>query len=541
MKVTWNKRYITLAPICTLLGLAFHLHDPEGWLGGENDLGITCALVPRDHPGVNVGRRHLPLNAMFMNGPTWGEEVFMPLDFIIGGAERAGQGWLMLMESLAAGRSISLPSSSTGMAQLTARTVGAYARVRRQFKLPIGYFEGVEEPLARIGGHVYAMDALRTLAAISVDQGERPAVLSAIAKYHTTERARLVVNDGMDVIGGKGICLGPANFLGRAYQQLPIGITVEGANILTRSLIIFGQGALRCHPYLLREMQAASHPDPEVGLKVFRGALSGHVRHVLRNGMRAFWHGMTGARFASVPDTADVRTGKYYRVLSRCSAANAFLSDMCILVLGGGIKRLEKLSARLGDILSFMVLASAVLKRYQDDGHPVEDWPLVEWCLKDCLYRIRLAFEGVLANFPWKPLGFLLRCILVMPSGISWSGPGDGLGHRVARLLLDPSPARERLTAACYLPDSNEESVGVLEEALRMAIQAEPLEKRIHDAEKAGRFTGNPEATVRDMSHVAFAAGLITESERDLMLHFQLLRDQVIRVDDFPNGDWTTP
>lgn len=541
MTVTWNKRYITLAPICTLLGLAFHLHDPEGLLGGESDLGITCALVPRNHPGVNVGRRHLPLNAMFMNGPTWGKDVFMPLDFIIGGAERAGQGWQMLMESLAAGRSISLPSSSTGMAQLTARTVGAYARVRHQFKMPIGYFEGVEEPLTRIGGNVYAMDALRTLAAIAVDQGERPAVLSAMAKYHATERARLVVNDGMDVIGGKGICLGPSNFLGRAYQQLPIGITVEGANILTRSLIIFGQGALRCHPYLLKEMQAAHHPDPAAGLKIFRGALLGHAIHVLRNGVRAFWHGLTGARFASAPEAVVSQARNYYRVLSRCSAANAFLSDMCILALGGKIKRLEKLSARLGDILSFMMLASAVLKRYRDEGYPAEDWPLVEWCLKDSLHRIRQAFEGVLVNFPWRPAGFLLRCILVMPSGFSWSGPDDRLGHRVARLLLDPSPTRERLTASCHLPDSPDEPVRALEEALRMAIQVEPLEKRIHEAEKTGRFAGNPEANVRDMSHVAFAAGLITESERDLILRFQALRDQVIRVDDFGNGGWTAP
>ncbi|NDU92074.1 MAG: acyl-CoA dehydrogenase, partial [Ferrovum sp.] len=369
MRVTWDKRYITLAPVCTLLGLAFRLYDPEGLLGPTRDLGITCALVPHDHPGVAVGRRHFPLNAMFMNGPTRGNDVFMPLDFIIGGPSMVGQGWRMLMESLAAGRSISLPSSNTGMAQLTARAVGAYARVRSQFNMPIGRFEGVEEALTRIGAYTYLMDALRTFAAAAVDQGQKPAVLSAIAKYHVTERARRVVNDGMDVIGGKGICLGPSNFLGRAYQQIPIGITVEGANILTRSLIIFGQGAIRCHPFVLREMNAARNPDPKAGLQAFDEALFGHIAHTVKNGLRALWMGLTGSHFMTVPEVAP-QTRRYYQQLSRYSAAFAFLSDVSLLVLGGGLKRREKLSARLGDILSQMVLVSAALKRYEDEGRP---------------------------------------------------------------------------------------------------------------------------------------------------------------------------
>jgi acyl-CoA dehydrogenase len=258
MRVTWDKRYITLGPVCTILGLAFHLYDPDGLLGGKKHVGITCALVPRDTPGAEIGRRHFPLNAMFMNGPTRGKDVFMPLDYVIGGPAMVGQGWRMLMECLAAGRSISLPSSNTGMAQLTARTVGAYARVRSQFKMAIGRFEGVEEPLTRIGAYTYMMDAVRKMTAGAIDLGEKPSVVSAIAKYHVTERARQVVNDGMDIVGGKGICLGPSNFIGRAYQQLPIGITVEGANILTRSMILFGQGAIRCHPYVLKEMKAAT-------------------------------------------------------------------------------------------------------------------------------------------------------------------------------------------------------------------------------------------------------------------------------------------
>lgn len=300
MRVTWDKRYITLAPVCTLLGLAFRLYDPDSLLGGGQDLGITCALVPATHPGVETGQRHFPLDAMFMNGPTRGVDVFMPLSFIIGGPEMAGQGWRMLMECLAAGRSISLPSSFSGMAKLTAFAVGAYSRVRSQFRLPIGKFEGVEEALARIGGNTYLMDAARHFTASAIDLGQQPAVISAIMKYHITERGRRVVNDGMDIIGGKGICLGPNNFLGRAYQQIPVGITVEGANILTRSLIIFGQGAIRCHPYVLAEMQAVANPDTQGGLEDFDRALFGHLRYIAGNSLRTLGHGLTGARMVKI-------------------------------------------------------------------------------------------------------------------------------------------------------------------------------------------------------------------------------------------------
>ncbi|RYF45770.1 MAG: acyl-CoA dehydrogenase, partial [Comamonadaceae bacterium] len=339
MRVSWDKRYITLAPVCTLLGLAFRLYDPDGLLGNKVDIGITCALVPHDHPGVETGRRHFPLNAMFMNGPTRGEDVFMPLDFVIGGAERVGQGWRMLMECLAAGRAISLPSSNTGMSKMTARAVGGYARVRTQFRLPVGRFEGVEEALARIGGHTYVMDAARSMTAAAIDQGEKPSVVSAIVKYHVTERARQVVNDGMDIIGGKGICLGPSNFLGRAYQQLPIGITVEGANILTRSLIIFGQGAIRCHPYVLAEMRAAQNPDHAQGLRDFDDAFWGHIRFTLGNGLRAIGYAFTAGRF--IRTTADVSpvTLPYYARLTRYSTALAVFADVSMLVMGGDLKR----------------------------------------------------------------------------------------------------------------------------------------------------------------------------------------------------------
>ncbi len=545
MSVTWDKRYITLAPVCTLLGLAFRLFDPEGLLPGRPpgagpDVGITCALVPRHHPGVDIGPRHFPLNAMFMNGPTRGRDVFMPLDFIIGGPAMAGQGWRMLMESLAAGRAISLPSSNTGMAQLTARAVGAYARVRQQFGLPIGRFEGVEEALTRIGANTYLMDALRRFAAAAVDQGQQPAVLSALAKYHVTERARQVVNDGMDVIGGKGICLGPSNFLGRAYQQIPIGITVEGANILTRSLILFGQGALRCHPFLLAEMNAARDPDRAAGVAAFRSALLGHVRHTVRNGLRALGLGLTGAHFAAVPDTVAPATRRYVQQLTRMSAAFAFLSDMVLLLLGGGLKRREKLSARLGDILSLMTLMSAALKRFEEEGRPEADLPLLHWAVWDSMYRAQQAFAGVLDNLPLRWMAQLLYRWL-FPWGYPYVVPSDDLGHQVAALLLTPSPTRERLAACCHVPADVREPVAALEAALAATLEAEPVEAKLREAQRQGRLQGDPRANVRDLHQAGLAAGVITPRECDQLKQRNALRDRVIHVDEFPSGRWQAP
>jgi len=533
MRVTWDKRYITLAPVCTILGLAFRMYDPDGLLGGEKDIGITCALVPYDHPGVDTGRRHFPLNAMFMNGPTRGKDVFMPLDFIIGGPKMAGQGWRMLMECLAAGRSISLPSSNTGMAQMTARAVGGYARVRSQFKMAVGRFEGVEEALTRIGAYTYMMDATRTMTAGAVDLGEKPSVASAIAKYHVTERARQVVNDGMDVVGGKGICLGPSNFIGRAYQQIPIGITVEGANILTRSLIIFGQGAIRCHPYLLPEMQAAQNKDVRQGLVDFDKALWGHVGYTIRNGFRALWLGMTGSHFVGVEADVAPEVRRYYQQMTRFSAAFAFLSDISLLVLGGSVKRREKLSARLGDILAQMYLISCTLKRYEADGRQAADAPLMHWAVWDAMYKTQEAFDGVIANFPNRFIGaFLHRSIF--PWGHPYVVPSDDLGHQVAKLLIQPSAARDRLTAECYLPLTESEPVGAIELALAATLEAEAIEAKIRDAEKAGRFTNNPQANVRDIAVVAVECGVITAAEFEKMKRRNMLRDIVVHVDDFP-------
>jgi acyl-CoA dehydrogenase len=534
MRVTWDKRYITLGPICTLLGLAFHMYDPDGLLGDKKHIGITCALVPHDTPGADLGRRHFPLNAMFMNGPTRGKDVFMPLEYIIGGPAMAGQGWRMLMECLAAGRSISLPSSNAGMAQMTARAVGGYARVRSQFKMSVGRFEGVEEALTRIGAYTYMMDAVRKMTAGAVDLGEKPSVASAIAKYHVTERARQVVNDGMDIVGGKGICLGPSNFIGRAYQQIPIGITVEGANILTRSLILFGQGAIRCHPYVLKEMQAAHNPDADEGLQQFDAALFGHIGFTIGHGFGAMMKGLSGSHFVSVPENVAPETKRYYQQLTRFSSAFAFMADISMLVMGGELKRREKLSARLGDILSMMYLCSATLKRYESEGRQKADAPLMHWAIWDAMYKAQMAFDGVIDNFPNKFIGRLLYRI-IFPLGRPYEVPSDKIGHQVAKLLIEPSATRDRLTAETYLPKLETEAIGAVELALAATIEAEPIDAKIRAAEKNGALDNNPDANVRDLAHAAFAAGVVTVDEYAVLQRRNKLRDIVIHVDDFPH------
>ncbi|ANQ83550.1 acyl-CoA dehydrogenase [Azoarcus olearius] len=531
MRVSFDKRYITLAPVCTVFGLAFRLYDPDHLLGDTVDLGITCALVPREHPGVEIGRRHVPLNAVWMNGPIRGKDVFMPLDFIIGGPQMAGQGWRMLMECLAAGRSISLPGSNAGMQQLTARAVGAYARVRHQFKTAIGRFEGVEEALTRIGANTYLSDAARVMTAGAIDLGEKPAVVSAIVKYHVTERARQTVNDGMDVIGGKGICLGPQNFLGRAYQQVPVGITVEGANILTRSLILFGQGAIRCHPHVLDEMHAAGRGD----LTAFDRAFWGHIGYTLGNAARALVTGLTGSHVVAVPIDVAPETRRYYQQLTRFSAAFAFIADISMGTMGGALKRKEKLSARLGDILSLLYLATAVLKRYEAEGRQAEDAPLMHWAIWDCMFRAQNAFEGVIANFPNPVLATLLRR-LVFPLGRPYVVPSDALGHAVADRLIAPSATRDRLTAAVHLPADLDEPLGALEAALAATIAAEPVEAKVKAAQREGRFA--PGALVAGGVDALWARahtdGIIDAAEFALLQRRAELRDKVIRVDDFP-------
>jgi acyl-CoA dehydrogenase len=534
MRVTWDKRYITLGPICTVLGLAFRLYDPDRLLGDVEDLGITCALVPTGTPGVNIGRRHNPLNAVFQNGPNSGKDVFMPLEWIIGGPTMAGQGWRMLMECLAAGRSISLPSSATGLSKIAVRGTGAYARVRNQFKTAIGKFEGIEEPLARMGGNLYMMDAARTMTAGAVDLGEKPSVVSGIVKYHLTERGRMVVNDAMDIQGGKGICLGPSNFMGRAYQQIPVAITVEGANILTRSLIIFGQGAIRCHPYVLKEMQATREADRAKASRDFDRAFWGHIGFTVRNALRAFVTGLTGSHWVGVPANVAPENRRYFQQLTRFSSAFAFVADVSMLVMGGSLKRKEKLSARLGDILSMMYLVSAALKRYEDEGRQQADKPLLDWAVWDAMFRAQNAFEGVLSNYPSRMVAALLR-LAIFPLGRPYVVPSDRLGQQVAKLLIEPSATRDRLTAGMFLGSAErDDTLGVIDAAMEASIQAEAIEARIRAAQKAKTIDGR---TPPELVQAAVAANVITAAERDQLARAAVLRDKVVRVDDFPQ-DW---
>jgi acyl-CoA dehydrogenase len=528
IRLTWEKRYITLGPIATLLGLAFRLYDPHRLLGPEQDRGITLALIPTDTPGVHIGRRHLPLDSAFMNGPNWGRDVFVPMDVVIGGVEQVGQGWRMLMNCLAAGRSISLPANGVGVGKLCALTVGAYGRVRSQFNLPIARFEGVQEAIARIGGNLYVMDAARVMTAGAVDLGEKPAVVSAIVKYHLTERGRRVINDAMDVHGGKGICLGPSNYLARAYQATPIPITVEGANILTRSMIIFGQGAIRGHPFVREEIEATQDAEPSRALARFDRAFFGHLGFVVTNVCRSLWLGLSEARFTRVP--GDRSTRRYYQQLTRMSAGFAFVADMCMLMLGGSLKRRELLSARLGDILSQMYLACAALKRYHDAGSPADDLPMLHWGVRDALYRIQEAFFAVFCNLPSAGAAMVMRWI-VFPLGRMFRVPPDSIGRDIARTLGTPGPARERLTRGAYIPSDETDPVGALEAALRAVIAAEPVEARIHAAARDGTLSS---PWPQERIEASVASGLISADEARTLERAAQLRRRAIMVDDFP-------
>jgi acyl-CoA dehydrogenase len=528
IRLTWEKRYITLAPVATLLGLAFRLFDPDHILGEQDDLGITLALIPTDTPGVRVGRRHLPLDAAFMNGPTWGKEVFVPMDHVIGGVDYAGQGWKMLMNALAAGRSISLPANSCGTAKICTLTTGAYGRVRQQFRVSIGRFEGVEEAIARIGGNAYLMEAARVMTAGAVDLGEKPAVVSAIVKYHLTERARQTINDAMDVHGGKGICMGPNNYLARGYQQTPIAITVEGANILTRSMIIFGQGAIRGHPYVLREIAATQESDPEQAVRDLDAAFFGHLLFIASNKARAIWLGLTGARLMPAPGDRHMR--RYFQQITRLSAGFAFMADVAMLLLGGALKRRERLSARLGDILSNLYLACAAIKRYDDSGRPQDDLPLLHWSVQDSLNRVEDAFHGLFANLPNRFVALGMKWLL-FPFGRRFPPPSDELGHRVVGLLLEPSPARERLTAGVFMPQDESDPIGALEAALHAVIATEPIGAKIRAARDEGVIAGRfPDEIMEE----ALNKGVVTLDEKAAMERARMLRRKVIMVDDFP-------
>src|SRR5580658_3500019 len=535
LKLNFNKRYITLAPVATVIGLAFRMFDPDRLLGDKADIGITCALIPRNTPGVSIGRRHFPINIPFQNGPIQGRDVFVPLDVIIGGTPMAGQGWRMLVEQLSVGRCISLPSNATGGSKAAVWATGAYARIRTQFNTPVARFEGVETVIARMVGLTYTMDAARSVTAGAIDGGEKPSVPAAMLKYHVTEMGRQVANDAMDVHGGKGICLGPQNYLGRGYQIVPVAITVEGANLLTRNLIIFGQGAIRCHPFVLREMNAARNPDRAAGVDEFDRALFGHIGFALSNAVRSFIMALTHARFTRAPVAGG--TARYYQHIVRFSASFAFAVDVAMLTLGGYLKKKEGLSARLGDVLSAMYLASMVLKHHENLGAPEEDLPIVEWACRNLLYHAQEQLHGFLRNFPNRALAALMRG-LIFPRGLIYSAPGDRLAHRVASLFTASTPVRSRLCAGIYRTLEPHNPLGLLEEAMVLAEQLEPLLKRIRvEGVKTGRVTA---LDLPGQIAQALGAGIVSETEAAALKDYDRKTMDLINVDDFASEELGT-
>ncbi|MFW2373658.1 MAG: acyl-CoA dehydrogenase [Gammaproteobacteria bacterium] len=532
IRLNWDKRYITLGPVATLLGLAFKLYDPDKLLSEEVNRGITLALIKTDVPGIDIGKRHFACNHVFMNGPNRGKDVFIPLDWVIGGVDFVGKGWTMLMNCLSDGRAISLPALSTGAGKYASRYTGAYSRIRKQFKIPIGYFEGIEEALAQIGGHTYIMDAARSLTLLGLDAGEEPSVISGIVKYQHTERMRIVINRAMDIHGGHGICLGPNNFLGRAYQGIPISITVEGANILTRSMIVFGQGVIRSHPYLLKEVEAVNHPDPEQALELFDDALFRHIGFVASNFFRSFWLGLSGARLVNAPAKGAVKY--YYRQLTRMSSAFALLADMSVSVLGGELKRKEKISGRLADALSNMYMVTAVLKHFEDQGFKTNDQPLMKWACEDSLYNIQEALKGVCDNFPIPVVGKLLSFV-IFPLTRPYSGASDKLGHEVARLLLKPSDTRDRLTSGIHWTDQKDDAMGRLEYALHKVLEAEDAERKLRDAMRIGLIQQQP---VNSLLEKAIELEILDTKEAERVILAYEATQNAVRVDEFTKEGW---
>jgi len=527
IRLNWNKRYITLAPVATVLGLAFKLYDPEHLIGDKDEHGITAALIPTDIPGVEVGRRHYPLTIAFQVGPTSGEDVFVPIDYIIGGPKMAGKGWKMLVELLSVGRAITLPSTSSGGGQAASYATAAYATIRKQFNTSIANFEGVGDALTRIAGHTYIMNAAVAVTAGAIDQGEKPAVPSAILKYHCTEMGRRIANDAMDVHGGKGVMLGPNNYLGRAFMATPIAITVEGANILTRSLIIYGQGAIRCHPFVLRELNAAGDEDQDRGLIEFDDALFGHIGYAISNMARSFFLALTHAKFSRVP--LNTPTRRYYQNINRYSANFALASDFAMLTLGGALKKRELLSARLGDVLSSMYLASTVLKHFENQGRRATDLPLVEWSVRTLMYQAQESLHSFLRNFPNRWVAAMLR-FFIFPRGRTYSAPSDEISAKVVELITTPGEARDRLCQFAYTTLEPGNPLGLLQEALELTIEFAPVERRLRQARKEGLLSSD---YLGEQIEEAEKAQVISKAEARNMRSFHEKVLALLAVDDF--------
>jgi alkylation response protein AidB-like acyl-CoA dehydrogenase len=528
MRISWNKRYITLAPVATVLGLAYKLQDPEGLLGGEVDLGITCALIPADHPGVEIGERHDPLGLAFMNGPTRGQDVFIPMDWVIGGQDYVGKGWRMLGECLSAGRGISLPAMGTATGHLTSRTTGAYAYVRKQFGLSIGKFEGVAEAMGRIGGLTYLLEATRTLTTTSLDLKEKPGIVTAIAKYHMTEMARTLLDDAMDIHAGRGIQQGPMNYLANQYIGAPVAITVEGANILTRNLMIFGQGATRCHPYVLKEMEAAANPDQQQGAEDFDELLFKHIGHGLKNAFGAVSAGLTGSMFIKAHMSGP--TKGYYKDLTRISRALALSADVAMATLGGDLKRKEMISARLGDGLSYLYMGSAVLKKYEDEGRQQSDLVYVDYAIQHCLYNAAKSLKEAYTNFPNRIAGRMLS-VLVFPLGNHFNKPADKLSVKIAESLMTPGAHRDRLTHLCYVGKKEDDAVGLIERAFIKMYEIRGLERKLIKGVKDGKVARK--GPLHERLQQALEANVMTQKEVDQINDAEALRIKAVQVDHF--------
>jgi acyl-CoA dehydrogenase len=526
IRLNWDKRYITLAPIATMIGLAFKLYDPDHLLGEQVDIGITLAMVPKNTPGVTIGNRHAPLMMGFLNGPIRGQDVFIPIDLLIGGQEARGTGWLMMMECLAVGRGLSLPALSTAAAKIAYRMTSAYVKVREQFHTSIGYFEGIKEALARIGGFTYLCEATRCLTAAAIDQELKPSIATAITKYHLTEMSRKVINDAMDIHGGRAIQLGPRNYLGLYYIAQPISITVEGANILTRNLIIFGQGALRCHPYIQQEISALQEKEFAKGLKKFDRLFFKHIGFTLSNLMRCLVYGLTKARWIKAPVKDE--TAVYFRKLTFMSVALAVVTDMSMGILGGKLKQRERLSARLGDVLSYLYLASSALKYYHDHQKPAADLPFIVWTEQYCLYQIANAFEHFFANFPKMSIVRLVK-FLIFPWGNHNYLPLDKHDHQIADLMMQQNSLRERLTNHIYLGQADD-ICQKLDQAFRLRLQAEPAYQKLQVAIKQGIIL---DTTFEQNVRAAKNANILNDQEEIQLLELNRLQLEVIQVDEF--------
>ena len=524
IRLNWHKRYITLAPIATLIGLAFKLYDPDQLLGSKKELGITFAIIPRSTDGISVGTRHFPLNCPFQNGPIWGKDVFIPLDMIIGGEAGVGKGWSMLMEALAAGRGISLPALSVGGAKLSSRTMGAYTAARKQFNLPLFRFDGVAEALARIGGNTYLMESARKATLQGIDNGERPAVVTAIVKYHLTELLRSIINDAMDVHGGAGICLGPQNILGRIYQSAPIGITVEGANILTRSFIVFNQSLLRSHPYIHGEIEAIAQNDEQQ----FDKLLFAHIGFVLGNLGRSIYMGL-GGQVVKIND-GDPLIQQYAHQATRLASAFALTGDLLMLLLGAELKRKEKITGRMSDVIGNLFLTMTVLKHFSDGGNNPDDAPLAKWACQKTIYAAQENLLLVLNNFPVKSVGFLLK-VLFFPAGRSFHPPDDRLDGQITDILTRASNTRDRLTEGIFIPSvSTAATTALLDAFLALAPATQEAEIIIKNGIKSKTLTA---ATTPEIIHEAQEKGLVSADQADQLLKLEEYRKQIIAVDDF--------